>query len=148
MRRPDSRESCDQIGHNCTYYDLGLHPDRNPPLIGGEPNPDIAFIDEKAFKWHDHKHLCSFSTAPRPLHHLNLGAPVVVLTFFLVVRDFHHERRPGRRGNPFPKKKEKKNDVGGSGCYGEIPRRPFFHRRNRSVLMVKGIFKVFLILTL
>src|SRR5215813_14049913 len=144
MRRPD-RESRQQIGHNCTYYDLGLHPDRNPPLIGGEPHPDIAFIDEKAFKWHDHKYLCSFSAAPRPLHHLD---PDLDLTVLLVVMDVHHQRSTWRHRKHVPDIIKTRNDVLGSSWYWENLRRPIFHRRNRSVLMVKGIFKVFLILTL
>ena len=148
MRRPDSRKSSDQIGHNCTYYDLGFHPDRNPSLIGGEPNPDITFIDEKTSKWHDHKDLCSFSAAPRPLHHLNLLDPDLDLTILLVVMDVHHQRSTWRHRKHVPNIIETGNDVLGSGWYREDLRRPIFHRRDRSVLMVEGIFEGFLILAL
>ena len=62
-----------------TLHDLRLHPHRHPVRIGGEPDPDIAFVQKNTLKRHDHHHAGPFPPAPPALHgfrptHVHFGS--------------------------------------------------------------------------
>ena len=77
LGRRSSRQSADEIGHNRPDDDLGLHSNRNAPIVVGKPHPDVALVEEETLERHDDQHTSRFNLAPRTADSLDLLNPHV-----------------------------------------------------------------------